>query len=188
MSLLPGQIIPFDIPIGTVNADGTVTINKNWWLFFYNVALNSIGPSGSITDEGLEILQSSDDDAFTVDAAVLTRQLANLTAQLPADLPAASDYPDIARSLLLAQDSLLVDPAPLAQPVATITVGASPFSYTAPFSGAVAVSGGTVSVIAVIRQGTAVTTGQTAGMIAVSKFDTLKVTYSAAPTMTFLPT
>jgi hypothetical protein len=42
MSLLPGQILPQSTPIGKANADGTITIDKNWWLFLYNLAKNTL--------------------------------------------------------------------------------------------------------------------------------------------------
>ena len=45
MSLLPGQIIPQSIPIGkTANGD-MVSIDHNWWLFFYNLALGTLSPT-----------------------------------------------------------------------------------------------------------------------------------------------
>lgn len=69
-----------------------------------------------------------------------------------------------------------------------ITVGVSPFSYVAPNGGNVVVSGGTVSQIAFSRDGiNFYVTGVTAGMIPVSQFDTVKVTYTVKPTMTFIP-
>ena len=75
-----------------------------------------------------------------------------------------------------------------AQPVAAITPGASPYTYTSSFDGAVIVNGGTVSAIAFSRDGTTFfTTGQTAGMFPMSRGDALKVTYTVAPTMTFAP-
>ena len=37
MSLLPNQILPPSESLGRVNPDGTVTIDKNWWLLLYNV-------------------------------------------------------------------------------------------------------------------------------------------------------
>ena len=47
MSLLPGQILPQSIPIGKVNVDGNgnVIIDKNWWLFLYNLALGTLSPT-----------------------------------------------------------------------------------------------------------------------------------------------
>lgn len=70
----------------------------------------------------------------------------------------------------------------------TIAVGASPYSYTAPSNGSVFVTGGTVSAIAFSRDGTTfLSTGLIAGIIPVRKKDIVRVTYTAAPTMTFVP-
>lgn len=72
---------------------------------------------------------------------------------------------------------------------AAVTVGASPYTYSAPRGGFVIVSGGTVSVIAFSRDGTNFyTTGQTAGCFPISAADFLKITYTVLPTVTFVPT
>jgi hypothetical protein len=185
---LPGRILPQSESWGTVNADGTVTIDKNWWLFLYNISMQVLGVTTGVPSVPATDLLSSDVDAAAINASV-ARKLAEALAVLGVDPPpAASDFPDIARALLLAQDGLLPDPTPRAQPVATVTLSASPFGYTAPFSGAVSVTGGTVSSITVGRQGTTVATGQTSGIFPLSRLDVLTVTYSAAPTMVFLPT
>jgi hypothetical protein len=65
-----------------------------------------------------------------------------------------------------------------------LTVGASPYSYTAPAPGVVVISGGTVS--AVTRRG--INVGVTGGQVLVQTGDVVTTTYSAVPTMTFLPT
>lgn len=69
---------------------------------------------------------------------------------------------------------------------AAMVVGASPFVFQAPKKGALIVSGGTVSDVSITRVGT-YSTGQTQGMFPVSLADTLTVTYSAPPTVTFIP-
>lgn len=71
--------------------------------------------------------------------------------------------------------------------VTTITVTASPFTYTATRKGFVILTGGTVSLIGFTRT-TAVATGLTAGIFPLAAGDMLKVTYSGLPTMTFVPT
>jgi len=71
--------------------------------------------------------------------------------------------------------------------VVAITPGTSPYDYVAANAGVVAVDAGTVSAIAIIRGGTSVPTGVTSGTFSVLSGDTLAVTYSAAPTMNFLP-
>lgn len=70
--------------------------------------------------------------------------------------------------------------------VAAITVGASVFSYKAPNAGVVIITGGTVSLIEYGRNGTFTTTGITVGLVPVSKADTVRVTYSVLPTMSFI--
>jgi hypothetical protein len=70
---------------------------------------------------------------------------------------------------------------------ATITVTASPFTYVATRGGFVIIDGGTVSIIQFTRTNT-YTTGLTKGTIPVSLGDQVTVTYSGAPTMTFVPT
>src|SRR5271163_2315946 len=68
-----------------------------------------------------------------------------------------------------------------------ITVTASPFTYIALRAGFVIVSGGTVSAIAFSRTaGTFYVTGQTSGVFSMSLNDSLRVTYSGLPTMTFV--
>lgn len=71
--------------------------------------------------------------------------------------------------------------------IAAITVGASPFSYTAPAAGTVFVTGGTDSALQLTRGATTIATGFTDGPVPVSAGDIVKVTYSAAPTMNFVP-
>lgn len=70
-----------------------------------------------------------------------------------------------------------------------VTLGASPYTYSAPVRGSVIVNGGTVTVIAFSRDGvTFYTTGQTSGMFLLNAADQLRITYAVAPTVTFVPT
>lgn len=68
-----------------------------------------------------------------------------------------------------------------------LTVGASPFAYTAPSRGAVMVSGGTVSAITITRNGAVAPSGATAGSVLVCAGDIVTITWTAAPTCTFVP-
>ena len=70
----------------------------------------------------------------------------------------------------------------------SITITASPFTYTAPRKGYVIVSGGMVGSLQVSRSGTFYNMGTIAGMFPVAANDQIKVTYSVAPTMVFFPT
>ena len=77
-------------------------------------------------------------------------------------------------------------PAASPQPSSSVTVGASPFTYTAPAAGSVAVSGGTISQIQLVRAGVTAWTGTAASVVPVRINDEVIVTYSAAPTMYYL--
>lgn len=67
-----------------------------------------------------------------------------------------------------------------------LTVGASPFAFTAPSRGFIMLSGGTVSAVQFTRAQTTLT-GQTSGIFPISQGDTLTVTYSGLPSMVFVP-
>jgi hypothetical protein len=187
MSLLPQQIIPQTVPFAKANAGGDLIIDKDWWLFLYNLSEQVLG-NGGVSLSAVVAFEELDSDAADADAVVLRRSIQNLNLQvLESPQVSSNDLPDIARSLLLAQDAPLPDPPALAQPVALITPGASPYTYKAPFAGSVAVTGGTVSAIAILRQGTTVATGLTTGVFPVSRGDSLVITYSSLPTVTFIP-
>ncbi len=70
---------------------------------------------------------------------------------------------------------------------AAITVGGSPFAYTAQGSQVVTVTGGTVSSITLSRGGTASASLGTAGSFFVADQDILTVTYTGLPTMLSFP-
>jgi hypothetical protein len=77
----------------------------------------------------------------------------------------------------------LVDP-PAA--VSAVAVSASPTSFTASERGSVVISGGTISAVSLTRAGTVVNFGTTRS-IPVANGDVVIVTYSVAPTISFLP-
>lgn len=187
MSLLPQTIIPQTTPIGMADAEGKVTIDKNWWLFLYNISQQVLG-LGGLSSNALIAIEGADGDALDADAIQLRAPVAALYRLLPSDPDPSPSISDVRNALILAQDSLLPDPAPQAQPVAAVTVGASPFTFAAPFTGNLLIVGGTVSSIALSRQGTSTPTGLIAGFIPVSRRDQVVITYSGTPTVTFLPT
>lgn len=69
---------------------------------------------------------------------------------------------------------------------ATITVGASPFTYTASAVGHVLING-TVTALSLTRGSTMITLPLTTPIVPVDNGDAVKVTYSTAPTMTWVP-
>ena len=200
MSLLPQAILAPAAPIGILDKEtGYVIIEQNWWLFLYNLSLNVLGvgaggPTGSTGLPATALIELSgvDADASDADAIVLRQPIANLNALTgiltETETDAFALRQPLLNALLLAQEATLPDPAPVAQPVKAVTVGASPFSYTMPFSGQVAITGGTVSAIDIIRQSTTVSTGLTVGLIPASRGDIVRMTYTVVPTFTFLPT
>jgi hypothetical protein len=79
MSLLPQQIIPPTVPIGTANADGSVTLDKDWFLLLYNLCQQVLGNGDGSSLQGqvylaLSPLRGTDHD----------RQIADLTTMLSA--------------------------------------------------------------------------------------------------------
>lgn len=67
-----------------------------------------------------------------------------------------------------------------------IPVGSSPQSYTAPNDGQLAITGGTVTGVQIQRGGVTLNVG-IPSLIGVSQNDTVIVTFSAAPTLSFIP-
>jgi hypothetical protein len=69
---------------------------------------------------------------------------------------------------------------------ATVSVGGSPFYYTAPSKGFLVINGGTVTAVQFTRSVTTLT-GQTSGIFPVSQGDVLTITYTVLPTLVFVP-
>lgn len=185
---LPNQIPPQSVPATMIGPEGQQVFETNWWLFFYNLANQVLtGQNGNIALPPAVNIPMIDSDVFDTDSLLASRLALNAALQIP-DADVGPSTRDVANALLLATDALLQDPTPRAQPAVAVIVGASPFTFTAPFNGTLAVQGGTVSAITVIRQGLNVATGIIAGLVPVSRLDQVQITYAAAPTVGFLPT
>ena len=184
-TILPQQIPPQGTPF---DMKGDTYVALDWYLFFYNLALQTLSGQGgsSVPTSQADIIDMVDLDADGTDTAVLPRRIVNAQALLP-DVDVGPSIQQVTNALVLASDGLLPDPEPQAQPAQSVTVGASPFTYTATANGCAFVSGGTVSAISITRHGTAVATGVTAGPVPLRWMDQMTVTYSAAPTVAFLP-
>lgn len=187
MSLLPGQILPQSQSWGTVQPNGDVIIDKNWWLLLYNIVQNSIGTGGAVPDSALEIVEDVAIDAAATDGLQAHRETVNALLETDATLDPSLTNHDLVNVLLQSQDTPLQDVPARAQPAQSVTPSASPFTYTTAFDGTLVVTGGTVSVIALIRQGVSIATGLTIGLFPLRRLDQLQITYSVAPTVTFLP-
>ncbi|CEF41145.1 hypothetical protein predicted by Glimmer/Critica [Acetobacter senegalensis] len=71
--------------------------------------------------------------------------------------------------------------------LAPLTVTASPFAYTPANEGHLVITGGTVTAVTLLRQGTTISLPAGSQTIPVGKSDVVTVTYTDAPTMTFMP-
>ena len=76
----------------------------------------------------------------------------------------------------------LIDRVSTPMSVSAVTVGASPFDYLAPRDGFVSIVGGTVSAVAYVREGVSTSLGGVA-VVPVKKGDTVRITYTVAPTV-----
>lgn len=72
-------------------------------------------------------------------------------------------------------------------PTAAVTLTGSPFDFVATGDGLLTVAGGVVSAISYGRNGTFTALGVTAGLIPVKLGDVVRITYTVAPTVSFIP-
>lgn len=73
-------------------------------------------------------------------------------------------------------------------PFVAQVIGASPFSLLSPGRGTLVISGGTVSQLGLKRYGTTLVLPITAGLVLVERVvDTLIITHTGAPAVTFVP-
>lgn len=68
-----------------------------------------------------------------------------------------------------------------------VTVGASPFTFTAPSDGNVVVSGGSITLIQYGRGDMLFSAGLLTGPIFVANGDKIQIVYLTMPTITFFP-
>lgn len=100
MSLLPGQILPPDIPIGQADLNtGAVVVNHDWWLLLYNLCNQVLGPG--LPASALQAIEATDLDVVTTDLPSIIRQIANLQQLFPEQevVPALRD---ITNTLMIA--------------------------------------------------------------------------------------
>lgn len=145
MSGLPTQIPQQSVPLLQNNSGAPAQyMDINWYLWAYNISKAVLGAgsgAGTTPASPYDVLDQANLIAQGADIPQAYRQISNLRA-LIANIP-------------------LQDPTPAAQPVQTVTPGASPFTYTALANGVLSVTGGAVSNVSIIRQGITVATGIT---------------------------
>jgi hypothetical protein len=176
-NLLPNQIPPITVPLLDKNGG----MELNWWLFLYNLAQHVLGTQGSTSSvTAVQVLTDVDSDAQTTDFLSFDARITALEQQLAAPQdPAASPVQGVPEDLPPATSR--------AQPIWAVSVGASPFVFTAPFDGILVVTGGTVSAISLNRGAGFLSTGLTVGVIPVRQRDQVQITWSGVPTVTFYP-
>lgn len=157
-------------------------------LFLFPARIRWSNPDGTLTTEAYRSLQSLLDRV----GGTLGDQGTDTFGDLLADPTQSSvnvAYTDVAQPATLdnTQDMVL---QPVEQPtraVETVTPSASPYTYTARCDGFLIVQGGTVSQLDYRRLAATVQIGVVAGMFPVQLGDGIKVTYTVAPTVTFIP-
>lgn len=147
MSGLPTQIPQQSVPL--LQTDQKLApqyMNVNWYLWAYNISQSVLGTGQDNTTPAspYDLLEGNDIIAQGADIPQAYRGLSNVAA-------------------LMGVTPLLPDPVPAAQPVQTVTAGASPFTYTALADGVLSITAGSVSNVSIIRQGVTVATGITSG-------------------------
>ena len=196
-NIIPNQTIPF------VDKDGLVEIN--WYLFLYNIYKQLFSTqAGAVTLTSGTDIPMIEIDAANTDA-IQDRRLALNVAMLfpdfepiplPGELASLQTFDadvgpslrELANAMVLALDGLLPDAVPQAQPSQAVTVGLSPYTFTASSNGALVIVGGTAALISIIRQGVLIPSGLVDGIFPMSRLDQVRITYTIAPTVTFLPT
>ena len=165
-----------------VDASGRVT--TAWFRFFISLVQRTGGTGGRITPEPAEPFQVGLFD-FAPQGEMEVGQLVLDLGQRTVP-PAAPWWPETPPKL---QPLLSLFLPAIGSPAApdAVTVGASPYSYSPGFDGFAVVSGGTVSNISVSRDGgaTTFTTGEITGIFPLTLSDTLILTYTVVPTLTF---
>ena len=116
MSLLPNSMPPENVPVGHIELGGQripVMISHQMWLLLYNIVQNSIGSTGAVSDEYLEILQCNDDDVISADAIQYRHGILNSFLLNDQPLEVVPSLQSVSNALQLAQSAgLLNDNSP----------------------------------------------------------------------------
>ena len=193
----PPNITNIPPPRVSIIDDRTGLMSREWYRFLLNLFTLTGGGSNTVSLQEVQLGPPGADEA-ALQAALQT--YADIT---PAAVPAVADMlfdaaaqlaPPTVQVAPSAFDTL-DPPAFLDVPgrfllPAGVTPGASPYTYqnTSGRPGDMIVSGGAVSAIAFSRDNaTFYSVGIVSGIFPLSAYDFLRVTYTVAPTMTFIP-
>lgn len=160
------------------NADGTLTPEAYRAL---QALLDRVG--GPIGDQGSDSAADVNGDATLSSLNVAyTDVMAPATGDAAGEVTLQGPTPD---SLV----EMLLQPQPDRAMTAAeaVTPGASPYTFTAGRDGHLIVRAGTVSQIDYVRNGATSAIGVTAGLFPLLVGDGIRITYTVAPTVTFIP-
>lgn len=179
----------FPARIRWCNADGTLTPEASRAL--YTLTERVGGTIGDVGVDTFAVLGSGSDQQGTVLDMTAAPVLAG---DLPLPEPSQPTAPSFAAGFVMQGNSdgaafadVVVQPASAAGPFQAVAATASPMAYTARDAGHLSVQGGTVSALALARGSTSITLGQVSGLIPLAAGDKVTITYTAAPTLTFIP-
>jgi hypothetical protein len=152
---------------GGTGGDGQLTIAD---VLSYDVTMAQPAVNGAVDTLGLEAIQSAVAQSIGSDVMALEVSMA-----WPSDAGQLTEM-----NLAPISDSMGQ------QAPKSITLGASPATYTATYRQALHITGGTVSAISLARSGTSLALATGTGLIELSAGDQVTVTYTALPTTTIL--
>jgi len=193
----PPNITNIPPPRVPIIDDRTGLMSREWYRFFLNLFTLAGNGSNAVSLQDVQIGPPS------VDEAAFQAALQSYADATPPTVPSGADAlfdasaqlaPPAAQAAPSAFDTLdpptfLDVPGRFLLP-SGVTPGASPYTYqnTSGRPGDMIVSGGTVSAIAFSRDNaTFYGVGFVSGVFPLSAYDFLRVTYTVAPTMTFIP-
>lgn len=160
------------------NADGTLTPEAYRAL---QALLDRVG--GTLGDQGTDSAADVNGDATLSSLNVAyTDVMAPATGDASGEVSLQGPTPD---SLV----EMLLQPQPDRAMTAAeaVTPGVSPYTFTAGRDGHLIVRAGTVSQIDYVRNGATSAIGVTAGLFPLLVGDGIRITYTVAPTVTFIP-
>ena len=191
----PPNITNIPAPRVPIIDERTGLMSREWYRFFFNLFNLTGGGSNSTTLQDLQVGPPGADEAAFQAALQAYMDVTPPVQAVPTTFDATAQLaPPPPQAVPTPFDTL--DP-PAFQDVpgrfllpTGVTPGASPYTYqnTSGRPGDMIVSGGAVSAIAFSRNNaTFYTVGVVSGVFSLSAYDFLRVTYTVAPTMTFIP-
>lgn len=190
MSTLQTDVPLINVPL--VNPDGR--LNQIWFQFFVQLwrrTGSGTGGDGQLTIADVLSYELTIPPLLP-DVLEMSMGL-EMVAAAPPSLPAVfasemeiATIPTPTDPLALEMGMAQISDSMGTQAAQSVTLGASPATYTATYRQALHITGGTVSAISLARSGTPLALAATTNLIELSPGDQVTVTYTALPTTTVL--